>query len=72
MSDDMDIDLVKSIDTGNNWTDILKLGDTRQLLGISSLMLDDNNPDIIRIIVKVKNGEVKYKSLDAGGTWIKE
>jgi len=72
MSNDMDIDLVKSIDAGDNWTDILKLGDTGQLFGISSLMFDDNDSNIIRITVKVQNGEIKYKSLDGGNTWVKE
>jgi hypothetical protein len=72
MSNDMDIDLVKSIDAGDNWTDILKLGDVGEVFGINSLMFDDNDSNIIRITAKIQNGEIKYKSLDGGSTWIKE
>ena len=74
MAENMDIDLLKSIDAGEHWTDISKgiTGEGNTLYGIDSLEVDSNNSDIVKITVSLQSGNVDLKSTDGGSTWEKE
>jgi len=70
MSDNLDINISKSVDAGKNWTDISK-GVSSQvdtLKGVLSLSVDATNSNIINIVV---NGGIKFRSIDGGNTWVK-
>ncbi|MFA5714560.1 MAG: hypothetical protein WC998_02320 [Candidatus Paceibacterota bacterium] len=72
MAEDMDIDLLKSIDAGDNWVDISKgiINQVGSLYGVNSLWVDYKDSNIVDVSVKTQNGEIKnFKSLDGGNTW---
>lgn len=74
MADDMDIDLLKSTDAGENWIDISKgiINQVDILFGIKSLSIDPNNSNIINVLIETNNtNKVNFKSLDGGNTWTK-
>ena len=74
MADDLNIDLVKSIDGGKTWVDILQ-GIANQVktengvYGIESISINQNDPNIIDVVVRIFNGVMTFRSYDGGINW---
>lgn len=78
MAENLDIDLVKSTDGGEHWTDISKgildRLETDQLGGVASIRIDPNNSNIVMVNVHPRPASrevVSFKSIDGGNTWIR-
>lgn len=74
MAQDPDIDLLKSVDAGKTWTDILngisiQVNDKNWINGIGSIYIDENDSNIIYVAL---NDILPFKSLDGGHSWSKE
>ena len=63
--------IYKTIDGGNNWTNITKnKGLPQDTLGIIGITISASNPEIYYAIIESKTGGI-FKSIDAGKTWTK-
>lgn len=73
MSENMNIDLFKSIDAGEHWVSISK-GISDQagtLFGIVSIAVDSGNSNIVNVTVDNGSSKINFKSSDGGNTWVK-
>ncbi len=58
----------KTVNGGDSWTTVLNVTSSK---GITSIVIDDDNPDIIYAASISELGGEIYKSINAGSSWIK-
>lgn len=74
MAESMNIDLFRSTNKGENWV-IISKGITDQigeLYGVSSIQIDPNDSNIVKVTVKTGSTSIDFKSIDGGDTWVKQ
>ncbi len=74
MADDLNIDLVKSIDGGTTWVDILQgianeVKTENGIYGIESIFINQNDSNIIDVAVRIFNSVITFRSYDGGINW---